>query len=48
MLPLKPPYKEGSIITFGGTIGIPPGEPLATTTYDPDHGHQRTTRSRTG
>jgi hypothetical protein len=32
MLPLKPPYKEGSIITFGGTIGIPPGEPLATTT----------------
>ncbi|MGH8999354.1 MAG: hypothetical protein ACRDY7_08185, partial [Acidimicrobiia bacterium] len=29
MLPLKPPYKEGSIVTFGGTIGIPPGEPLA-------------------
>ena len=31
MLPLKAPYKEGSIITFGGTIGIPPGSPLATT-----------------
>jgi hypothetical protein len=30
MLPLKAPYNEGSIITFGGTIGIPPGEAMAT------------------
>ena len=30
MLPLKAPYNEGSIITFGGTLGIPPGMALAT------------------
>jgi hypothetical protein len=30
MLPLKAPYNEGSILTFGGTIGIPPGEFMAT------------------
>jgi hypothetical protein len=30
MLPLKAPYTEGSIITAGGTLGIPPGAPLAT------------------
>jgi hypothetical protein len=30
MLPLKAPYNEGSIITFGGTLGIPPGVALAT------------------
>ena len=30
MLPIKAPYNESSIITFGGTIGIPPGAPLAT------------------
>src|SRR3954452_21622545 len=30
LLPLKAPYNEGSIITFGGTIGIPPGEFMAT------------------
>jgi hypothetical protein len=30
MLPLKAPYDKGSIITFGGTIGIPPGAALAT------------------
>jgi hypothetical protein len=30
MLPLKAPYNEGTIITFGGTIGIPPGAALAT------------------
>jgi hypothetical protein len=30
MLPIKAPYNETSIITFGGTIGIPPGAPLAT------------------
>jgi len=30
MLPIKAPYNETSIITSGGTIGIPPGAPLAT------------------
>jgi hypothetical protein len=29
MLPIKAPYNETSIITFGGTMGIPPGAPLA-------------------
>src|SRR5688500_13255748 len=30
MLPIKAPYDKTSILTFGGTIGIPPGAPLAT------------------
>ncbi|HYH51986.1 MAG TPA: galactose oxidase early set domain-containing protein [Acidimicrobiia bacterium] len=30
MLPIKAPYNETSIITFGGTLGIPPGAALAT------------------
>ncbi|HEV7865663.1 MAG TPA: kelch motif-containing protein [Acidimicrobiia bacterium] len=30
LLPLKAPYNEGSVLTFGGTIGIPPGEAMAT------------------
>jgi Domain of unknown function (DUF1929) len=30
LLPLKAPYNEGSVLVSGGTIGIPPGAPLAT------------------
>jgi hypothetical protein len=30
MLPIKAPYDKTSILTFGGTIGIPPGAALAT------------------
>jgi hypothetical protein len=30
MLPIKPPYKETSVIVSGGTLGMPPGVALAT------------------
>ena len=30
LLPLKAPYDKGEVMVFGGTIGIPPGEFMAT------------------